>query len=139
MRMLILGALALALAAAFLLYGINYDTRLLEDRVEAQEREIDKARGDIAVFKAERAHLAAPIGSSRSPAPKAWPPQPSSSSSPRPRMRSNASLVPRAPPLPSSVTRGTEMAVTITRPRAPLPPASAPRRPPNGPLELSSR
>ncbi len=60
MRMLILGALVLALASAFLLYGINYDTRLLEDRVEAQERAIDKARGDIAVLKAERAHLGRP-------------------------------------------------------------------------------
>jgi len=60
MRMLILGALVLTLASAFLLYGISYDTRLLEDRVQAQERAIDAARSDIAVLKAERAHLGRP-------------------------------------------------------------------------------
>lgn len=60
MRMLVLGTLALTLASAFLLYGINYDTRLLDDRVQAQEREIEQARSDIAVLKAERAHLARP-------------------------------------------------------------------------------
>jgi cell division protein FtsL len=58
--MLVLGTLALTLASAFLLYGINYDTRLLDDRVQAQEREIERARSDIAVLKAERAHLARP-------------------------------------------------------------------------------
>jgi cell division protein FtsL len=60
MRMLVLGALMLTLASAVLLYGINYDTRLLERRVEAQESAIDQARDDIAVLKAERAHLATP-------------------------------------------------------------------------------
>jgi cell division protein FtsL len=58
--MLVLGALVLTLASAVLLYGINYDTRLLENRVEAQESAIDQAREDIAVLKAERAHLARP-------------------------------------------------------------------------------
>jgi cell division protein FtsL len=58
--MLILGALALTLASAFLLYGLNYDTRLLESRVQAQERAIEQARSDIAVLKAERAHLGRP-------------------------------------------------------------------------------
>jgi cell division protein FtsL len=58
--MLTLCALALALASAFLLYGINYDTRLLDERVQAQERAIEKARSDIAVLKAERAHLGRP-------------------------------------------------------------------------------
>jgi len=60
MRMLILGALALALASAFLLYGTSYDTRLLEARVQAQERAVEQARRDISVLKAERAHLARP-------------------------------------------------------------------------------
>lgn len=60
MRMLILGSLVLTLASAFLLYGINYDTRLLEERMRAQERAIEDARSDIAVLKAERAHLARP-------------------------------------------------------------------------------
>lgn len=60
MRKLILGALALALASAFLLYGTSYDTRLLEARVQAQERAVEQARRDISVLKAERAHLARP-------------------------------------------------------------------------------
>ena len=60
MRMLVLGAFALTLASAVLLYGINYDTRRLESRVEAQEAAIGQARDDIAVLKAERAHLARP-------------------------------------------------------------------------------
>lgn len=60
MRMLVFGSFLLALTSAFLLYGINYDTRLLDDRVGAQERAIEKARSDIALLKAERAHLARP-------------------------------------------------------------------------------
>lgn len=60
MRMLILGALALALASAFLLYGTSYDTRMLEARVQAQERAVEQARRDISVLKADRAHLARP-------------------------------------------------------------------------------
>jgi cell division protein FtsL len=60
MRILILGAFVVTLASAFLLYGLSYDTRLLEQRLRAQERAIDKARSDIAVLKAERAHLGRP-------------------------------------------------------------------------------
>lgn len=60
MRMLNLGAMVLALASAFLLYAINYDTRQLAERVKAQERAIDTAHSDIAVLKAERAHLGRP-------------------------------------------------------------------------------
>jgi len=60
MRIVILGALMLTLASAFVLYSSNYDTRQLEARVEQQERVIEKARGDIAVLKAERAHLGRP-------------------------------------------------------------------------------
>src|SRR5262245_34528086 len=60
MRMLVPGAFILALASAVLLYAINYDTRLMEARVEALDATIDKAREDIAVLKAERAHLARP-------------------------------------------------------------------------------
>lgn len=50
----------LALASAFLLYGLNYETRLVENRLQAREALAEKARGDIAVLKAERAHLARP-------------------------------------------------------------------------------
>ena len=60
MRIVNLAAFALALASTFLLYGINYDTRLLEARVQGEERSIDEARNDIAVLKAERAHLGRP-------------------------------------------------------------------------------
>jgi cell division protein FtsL len=60
MRLVNLAAFALALASAFLLYGINYDARLLEARVQGEEHSIDEARNDIAVLKAERAHLARP-------------------------------------------------------------------------------
>jgi cell division protein FtsL len=60
MRLIILGALILAIASAFVLYSSNYDTRLLEARVAEQERAIEKARSDISVLKAERAHLGRP-------------------------------------------------------------------------------
>jgi cell division protein FtsL len=60
MRILVLGAFALALGSAFLLYGISYDTRLVELRLQAKERAIEQARTDIAVLKAERAHLGRP-------------------------------------------------------------------------------
>jgi cell division protein FtsL len=48
------------LAAAFALYAVKYDTRKLEARVQAQERELDKAKSDVVVLTAERAHLARP-------------------------------------------------------------------------------
>jgi len=55
-----ISAIFMALASAFLLYGLNYDTRLIEQRVRWAEAEAAKARSDIAVLKAERAHLARP-------------------------------------------------------------------------------
>lgn len=60
MRLLTAAAILMTLASAFLLYGLNYDTRRIEARVHAQERAADAARSDIAVLKAERAHLARP-------------------------------------------------------------------------------
>src|SRR5690606_6797780 len=60
MHPLTVSAAFLALSSAFLLYGLSYDTRQLEARVAAQERDVDGARADIAVLKAERAHLARP-------------------------------------------------------------------------------
>lgn len=60
MRLIILGALILTIASAFVLYSSNYDTRLFEARLADQERAIDKARSDISVLKAERAHLGRP-------------------------------------------------------------------------------
>jgi hypothetical protein len=58
MRMLNFTAVLLALSSAFLLYGLNYDTRLIEANLHAREREAERARADIAVLRAERAHLA---------------------------------------------------------------------------------
>lgn len=60
MRSLIVSAAFLALASAFLLYGLNYDTRRAELNLHSLERAADKARSDIAILKAERAHLARP-------------------------------------------------------------------------------
>lgn len=60
MHPLTVSAAFLAISSAFLLYGLSYDTRQLEARVAAKERQADRARSDIAVLKAERAHLARP-------------------------------------------------------------------------------
>ena len=60
MRMINIAAAFMALSSAFLLYGLNYDTRRIEVRVQAAERAADRARGDIAVLRAERAHLGRP-------------------------------------------------------------------------------
>lgn len=60
MHPLTVSAAFLAISSAFLLYGLSYDTRLIEARVARQERSAEIARSDIAVLKAERAHLARP-------------------------------------------------------------------------------
>jgi cell division protein FtsL len=60
MHPLTVSAAFLAISSAFLLYGLSYDTRQIEARVAAQEREAERARSDISVLKAERAHLARP-------------------------------------------------------------------------------
>lgn len=52
--------LALALASAFALYILKYDTRRLEVRVRALEQSRDRAQEDIALLKARHAHLARP-------------------------------------------------------------------------------
>jgi cell division protein FtsL len=53
-------AIALTLVCAFALYTINYDTRRLEQRVQARERAAATAAAQVAVLKAERAFLARP-------------------------------------------------------------------------------
>jgi cell division protein FtsL len=60
MHPLTVSAAFLAISSAFLLYGLSYDTRQIEARVAHQERSADIARSDIAVLKAERAHLGRP-------------------------------------------------------------------------------
>ena len=60
MRLLNVAAFCFAIASAFLLYSLNYDTRHLEAQIQSQERAADKARSDIAVLKAERSHLGRP-------------------------------------------------------------------------------
>ena len=60
MNPLTLCALCLALSSAFLLYGLSYDTRFAEARVQTAERTAERMRSDIAVLRAERAHLSRP-------------------------------------------------------------------------------
>lgn len=60
MRLLMLSSVFLALSGAVLLYALNNETRALEARVQVQERQAARLRSDIAVLKAERAHLARP-------------------------------------------------------------------------------
>jgi cell division protein FtsL len=60
MNVLTFAAAFLALSSAFLMYGLAYDTRRIEQRVQAAERAADRARSDIAILRAERAHLARP-------------------------------------------------------------------------------
>lgn len=60
MRIQIVSALFMTLASAFMLYGLNYDTRQLQGHVSGQEQLVERLRNDIAVLKAERAHLARP-------------------------------------------------------------------------------
>jgi cell division protein FtsL len=49
-----------ALAATVALYAISYDTRSLEAKVLAEEHAIEHVNIDIAILRAERAHLARP-------------------------------------------------------------------------------
>jgi cell division protein FtsL len=60
MRTLTFAAALLALSTAFLLYAVNYDARRLEAELQRREREGERLRGDIAILKAERAHLGRP-------------------------------------------------------------------------------
>jgi cell division protein FtsL len=60
MRLLNVTAFFFAITSALLLYGLNYDTRRLEDEVQAKEHAAELARNDIAVLKAERGNLARP-------------------------------------------------------------------------------
>jgi cell division protein FtsL len=60
MRMLTISSVFIALASAFMLYGLNYETRMTAQNVQALERRAEQARSDISVLKAERAHLARP-------------------------------------------------------------------------------
>lgn len=60
MRLLNVVSFCFAVASAFLLYSLNYETRRLEAQVQGKERAADKARSDIAILKAERSHLSRP-------------------------------------------------------------------------------
>ena len=59
-RLLSTIGLMAAFATAFALYAIKDETRKLQSLVHSQERLIDRLENDIAVLKAERAHLARP-------------------------------------------------------------------------------
>ena len=60
LRFLSMAALVAAGLAAFVLYGVKDDTRKLQSHVQQQERLIRQYENDIAILKAERAHLARP-------------------------------------------------------------------------------
>lgn len=60
MRLLLLSSIFMALSGAFLLYALNSETRRLEEIVQAKERAVATLQSDVAVLKAERAHLARP-------------------------------------------------------------------------------
>lgn len=60
MRTLTIVAIAGMLCSAFALYGVKYDTRRLQTRVLEQERRIERTVTDIAILRAERAHLSRP-------------------------------------------------------------------------------
>lgn len=53
-------AILAVLGAVTGLYGLKYETRRIETRVQRLERAAEKAEADIAVLKAERAYLARP-------------------------------------------------------------------------------
>lgn len=59
-RLAAVGTVLLAVASAFVLYAVTYETRRLEHHVSVQVRTIEKTRLDIAVLRAERAYLARP-------------------------------------------------------------------------------
>ena len=50
----------LVASAAFALYALKYDARRIEADVHQAERRLERLEDDIAVLKAERAHLARP-------------------------------------------------------------------------------
>jgi cell division protein FtsL len=60
MRTVNLVLLILALASAFALYVLKYDTRRMELRVQTLERSLDQVREEIGLLKAQHAHLARP-------------------------------------------------------------------------------
>lgn len=53
-------AVSSTLVSSFVLYSVTHETRVLEAQVQAKERAIERAQGDIAVLKAEKAHLLRP-------------------------------------------------------------------------------
>ena len=59
-RLLNLAGFMAAFVAAFALYAVKDDTHKLQSRNQRQERLIERTENDIAILKAERAHLARP-------------------------------------------------------------------------------
>lgn len=60
MNTLTFAAFVMVLSSAILLYGLSYDTRQIESRVQAAERNAERLRSEISILKAERAYLARP-------------------------------------------------------------------------------
>jgi len=59
-RIIVIASIALALSSAVGLYLIAQGTSTLEAKAAAHERAIETLKRDIAVLRAERAHLARP-------------------------------------------------------------------------------
>lgn len=60
MRFYNFAAIFAMLGSAFVLYSFNYDTRFIETQVRSLERQVDLTQSDIAILKAEKAHLSRP-------------------------------------------------------------------------------
>jgi cell division protein FtsL len=60
LRWLTAGIAFAAIAAAFGVTWLKHDTRRIEAKLQSQERQIEKAEGDIAVLRAELGFLTRP-------------------------------------------------------------------------------
>jgi cell division protein FtsL len=60
MRKLVALSVIVTLSLAVALYWIKYDTRRLQAKVQAQERAIERAEGDIVVLRTEGSFLSRP-------------------------------------------------------------------------------
>ena len=60
LRILLPVVVIATLASALALYSVNYETRRLEQTVAERKRQIERARVDIAILRAERSYLSRP-------------------------------------------------------------------------------
>lgn len=60
LRLILAAAIATTIGAAFALYSSSLETRQIALRAASLERKLERLEADIAVLRAERAHLARP-------------------------------------------------------------------------------